>query len=68
MARRPRRALPRHNAPPAGPLGLPALGVLEEFTRASLARWRLAGKNLDRFSNMLKKVSDTGAAIARNVK
>jgi hypothetical protein len=32
---------------------LPPLGVLEEFTQASLAAWRKAGKNLEKFSQQL---------------
>lgn len=53
MIRRQKPAPPKHKAPQPSDLGLPALGVLEEFTRASLAQWRAAGKDLERFSETL---------------
>ena len=53
MGRRRRFARPERPAPQAVPLGLPPLGILEEFSSASLARWRKAGRNLDRFSRAL---------------
>jgi hypothetical protein len=53
LIRRKKPAPPKRAAPQASDLGLPTLGVLEEFTRASLAQWRAAGKNLERFSQTL---------------
>jgi hypothetical protein len=53
VIRRQKPAPPKRTAPQPSDLGLPALGVLEEFTRASLAQWRAAGKNLERFSQTL---------------
>jgi hypothetical protein len=44
---------PKRNAPLQTDQGLPPLGVLEEFTQASLARWREAGKNFERLSQQL---------------
>jgi RES domain-containing protein len=44
---------PKRNAPRQANQGLPPLGVLEEFTQASLAKWREAGRNLERFSQQL---------------
>jgi hypothetical protein len=44
---------PKRNAPRQGDQGLPPLGVLEEFTRASLSKWREAGRNLERLSQQL---------------
>lgn len=39
--------------PQAEDQALPSLGVLEEFSRASLAKWRAAGRDLRRFSRLL---------------
>jgi RES domain-containing protein len=46
-------APPRRGAPLAEDQALPPLGVLEEFTHASLSKWRTAGKNLNQFSQSL---------------
>jgi hypothetical protein len=53
VIRRRKPAPPKRKAAQPADLGLPTLGVLEEFTRASLAQWRAAGKNLERFSQTL---------------
>ena len=53
MVRRRKPTLPNRQAPQASDLGLPTLGVLDEFTRASLAQWRAAGRNLERFSQTM---------------
>ena len=44
---------PKRNLPQQGDKGLPPLGVLEEFTHGSLAKWREAGRNLERFSQQM---------------
>lgn len=44
---------PKRSAPRQGDQGLPPLGVLEEFTHASLSKWREAGRNLERLSQQL---------------
>lgn len=51
--RRQRPAPPRRSAPRQPDYGLPPLGVLEEFTQGSLAKWREAGRNLDQLSEQL---------------
>jgi hypothetical protein len=53
VIRRQRPAPPKRQTPQPSDLGLPALGVLEAFTHASLTQWRAAGKNLARFSETL---------------
>jgi hypothetical protein len=53
VIRRQKPAPPKRKTPQLSDLGLPALGVLEEFTHASLTQWRAAGKNLERFSETL---------------
>lgn len=51
MKRRHRKpAPPRHPPPRQAEPGLPALEVLEEFTQASLAAWRVAARNLEQLS------------------
>ncbi len=44
---------PRPNTTRQTDQGLPPLRVLEEFTQASLAKWRQAGRNLEQFSQQL---------------
>jgi RES domain-containing protein len=53
VARRRKPAPPRRKAPLATGQGLPPLGVLEDFTAESLAQWRAAARNLERYSNSL---------------
>jgi RES domain-containing protein len=53
VIRRQKPAPPKRKTPQPSDLGLPALEILEEFTQASLTRWRAAGKNLERFSETL---------------
>lgn len=53
MARHRKRAPPRRGSPQAAGPGLPPLGVLEEFSQASLSQWRAAGRNLHQYSQVL---------------
>lgn len=51
MKRRQRKPTPpRRSTPRQGDYGPPSLGVLEEFTGGSLAKWREAGRNLAHLS------------------
>ena len=53
MTRHRKRAPPDRRSQQASESGLPPLGVLEEFSRASLAQWRNAGRNLHQYSQSL---------------
>jgi len=53
LRRRPKSGPPSRRTPRQTDQGLPPLGVLEEFTHASLAQWRQAGRNLEQFSRQL---------------
>lgn len=53
MVRRKKPSPPRSKAPQSASSGLPPLGVLEEFSQASLSQWRAAGRNLERFGQAM---------------